>query len=323
MKRSFAIPKVLIGAAFALATNSVLFSMYYVETNPSVRLQAVYIESMVQETEKGEQNDNNADRIQDIDSSLATVVLEEMTEEREMMGPQNMHKGYGFECGKDVDMTRVPQASYALFEMMYGYKAGKLNGMGHRGYRGPMEKGLHLLTKYQVCNYAAIERFRALAVQYNMTRWSAHGGSLMAARCHRSINPWDDDIDITVSSCEGLEKIFAQGGNITARYPEIEQRRHTAQGWVGRLVDSDWILIRGPKGHQNAWFKLKSVVQTKSSDISTSDLAGTDIMCFDHFISKDEKAVMKRTGFEDYCTSRVLLLLCLFVWSSTHSRQSC
>lgn len=240
----------------------------------------------------------NSDRNQEV----SIRVDDDDDEEEELLQqhlPKNMHKNYGFECAEKFDMSKVHPATFSLFDMVFGYTKGQRNTIGHRQYSGSMNAGVQLLSKIQSCNYAALQRFQQLAEEYNITRWSAHGGTLMAAVCHRSMNPWDDDIDFTVSDCAILEKIHANGGNVTAKYPEIPLQRHTAQGWVGKLIDDDWILIKAQPGRKNSWFKLKAVAQARQ--FKGADLMGTDIMCLDKYISDSERGVMKRSGFRDYC----------------------
>jgi hypothetical protein len=220
--------------------------------------------------------------------------------------PKNLHKDYGFACGEQVDIKQVAPSTIPLFEMVYGYNPNGRNGVGHRTYAGPMENGVRLLARLQVCSYAALQRFRQMADEYNITHWSGHGGTLMAAVCHGSMNPWDDDIDITVSSCEPLERIYAQAGNITERYPDMPLKQHTVVGWEGRLLDSDWIIIKGSLGRKGNWYKLKSVAQITA--IPARDLAGMDIMCFDNAISRPESGAMERSGFRASC--KLVLSLC-------------
>ena len=225
--------------------------------------------------------------------------------------PVNIHKHYPLTCGAHVNISSLHPASFGLFEMAYGYTPNSTNTRGHSDYQGPMERGVELVTELQMCLYNALDRWILLANEYNMTRWSAHGGSAMAAVCHRSINPWDDDIDITVSTCQHLKDIFAQGGNIAERYPEMNKGQYSYQRtWEGRLLDDDWMILKASRGPK--WFKLKSVTQALSLPV-TSDLSGLDIMCFDAGISQPELSPMKLSGFRKYCKSS-----CFWLHYSSH-----
>ena len=77
---------------------------------------------------------------------------------------------------------------------------------GHSKYFVLGESVNHL-AQIQTCLYESIERFNRLAKQYKM-RYSAHGGSAMGAVCSHSMNLWDDDIDVTVSSCDKMNDIY-------------------------------------------------------------------------------------------------------------------
>jgi hypothetical protein len=203
-------------------------------------------------------------------------------------------------CGESIPDDAISAFLPPLFEMVYGYTKGRRNYMGHVSYMGSMKDGIKRLIHMQVCSYTLLDKFWDLAAEYNITRWSAHGGSLMGAMCHRSINPWDDDIDITISSCEPLEQIFANATSVAEKYPDMGVAQYTAAGWEGRLIDDDYILIRGPgKRPKSNWFKLKSVRQILK--YPTRDLGGMDIMCFDERISLSERGAMKSSGFRDAC----------------------
>jgi hypothetical protein len=231
-------------------------------------------------------------------------------------GPTNLHKDYPLKCGARPE--HLPSSASGLFEMVHGYlPKRKFNTMGHRNYKGPLEKGVKELSTVQVCSYAALDRFWKLADEYNITRWSAHGGSIMGALCYASINPWDDDLDITVSSCRALDEVFSKSESALVRFPKMDPMQHTITlvsimggkkkhlvnpevlAWEGRALDDDWLLLKGnvPRRRGN-WYKLKSVIEATELFPNTRELGGMDIMCFDSGISYSELFPMESSGFE-------------------------
>jgi hypothetical protein len=219
------------------------------------------------------------------------------------IAPINLHANYGFDCGNKINLEdTVAPSTIPLFEMVSGYSPSRsTNGVGHRMYRGPIENGVMTLTQLQICSYYALQKFQALAEAHNMSRYSAHGGTLMAAVCHRSINPWDDDIDITVSTCEPLARLYASAGSVAARYPAMPVAQYSVKGWEGRLLDDEWILLKGSLGRRGNWYKLKAVSQIEN--MPARDLAGMDIMCFESSISQPEAGPMESSGFRAACKS--------------------
>jgi len=262
---------------------SILFSVYSIPTND--------LEMQGDMPLTGEDSQFQVD----IGSGDLTAVADDDINELSVININQM------KCGDSVPHDAISAFLPPLFEMVYGYNKGRRNAVGHITYTGPMKNGIERLIKLQVCSYTLLDKFWALAAEYNISRWSAHGGTLMGAMCHRSINPWDDDIDITLSSCEALEQIFAKGTNVTEKYPNMVKNQHTVGLWEGRLIDGegdDYVLIRGPKKVEKYnWFKLKAVNQILKQP--TRDLGGMDIMCFDGRISTPEQRPMKSSGFRD------------------------
>ena len=216
--------------------------------------------------------------------------------------PINLHSNFLLDLAsiaslnKDRVSKQVDPSIFGQFEMVHGYSKGQRNGVGHRMYAGPMINGVDILTKLQSYNYAALDRFWELLQDNKNMRFSAHGGTLMGSACHGSINPWDDDIDITVNNCTVLEEVFNKSPLATDTFPDMSQNQHTAAGWIGRAIDKEWILIKGPRSHP--WYKLKSITQI--NDIPNPDLSGMDIMCFGNGISRPERTPMKKSGYQEY-----------------------
>jgi len=60
-----------------------------------------------------------------------------------------------------------------------------------------------------------LDRWSKLAADVGIDRWAAHGGSIISAKCFQSINPWDDDIDVSIPSCGKLDSIWAASPNVS------------------------------------------------------------------------------------------------------------
>jgi hypothetical protein len=220
--------------------------------------------------------------------------------------PLNLHKHFSFDCGALINVsTYMHPATYGLLHLIHGYdeRPNVWNRIGHAKYQGSIEKGIEFLGRTQTCLYYTLERFWVLARELGITRWAAHGGTAMGATCHNSMDPWDDDIDITLGSCETLQNIFSD--TKYQNYPQLEGR-----GWEGRRIDDDFILIRkiNPGGctkkNPECWYKLKSLMEKKK--MPSAELSGVDIMCFDESISHPERGPMARSGFRDYRTSQMI-----------------
>lgn len=223
--------------------------------------------------------------------------------------PMNIHSKFHPTCSgeteanyphhTDIDFQRVLTAFY---DMVFGYDPrARVHQMGHFSHQGPAKVGLKQLERVQHCQYYVLEQFWKLAKKYNITRWSAHGGTALAAVCHRSINPWDDDIDITVSSCGALNQIWDMSNpNISRVYPDLDPIQYGSnQPFDARLLDSDWILMKGNWGDRVNWFKLKSIVQSQIG-MTGKELSGMDIQCIDAGVSKWEKGPQKQSGYWEY-----------------------
>jgi hypothetical protein len=83
------------------------------------------------------------------------------------------------------------------------------------------------------------------------------------------------------------------------KYPDMNPTQHTVKGWEGRVLDEEWLLLKGSLGLRGNWYKLKSVAQIK--EMPARDLGGMDIMCFDDSISLPEIGPMESSGFRAAC----------------------
>lgn len=155
----------------ALLFLSLGLNIYYGYTVTS----SYHVDSTGQEVEAEAKNNNNSQ------SSTTTV-----------FSSFNKHFNFGkFTCGQQISVDQIPPETLAQYEMVYGYNEKSThNQVGHNFVRGPMSNGVELILYLQVCSYTLLNRFWDLAKEHNITRWSAHGGALMGAMCHSSINPW-------------------------------------------------------------------------------------------------------------------------------------
>ena len=211
--------------------------------------------------------------------------------------PLNLHKNISMECGKyPASLENFHPSIRPMLEMGTLFDPNAThNKLGHQYYRGNSSDGLLLAGFMQSCAYFNLKRFWKFADEINITRWSAHGGTAMGAYCHGSMNPWDDDLDITLANCTEIDVVFDKLGNVSDVYPEIKKRNYSSKTWIGRLLDKDWILIKG----RGEYYKLKSVAEIKSRP--NHDLGGMDIMCFpDLVVPEKERIAMEKSGFKDF-----------------------
>ena len=161
-----------------------------------------------------------------------------------------------------------------------------------------------LLLK-QSCLYDVLTRWNQLAMDLGISRWVVHGGSSIGAKCYGGMNPWDDDIDITVFDCQALDELWKNGEpNITSRHPTLDERSHSMNNrhakWDSRLIASagdDLILTRGDICCN--WYKLLTVseaFQWKPGD----NIGGMDIECKSRGSSSREKNTQRKSNWTDY-----------------------
>ena len=225
-------------------------------------------------------------------------------------GPKNMHAKFPNRCDAHFNTTSILPYSYRLYDIINGPQSadnmtdaddsslldfGNViipKASGHASYKGggTLRDNVYHLAQLQTCLYESVDRFGALAKEYNITRWAAHGGSAMAAICSHSMNLWDDDIDVTVSSCRGINLIYDSSQDVI----------DTQNGFIGKVLPGDepWILYKKqfPKAYR---FKLKPRSQFTVIP-NNEDVSGLDIMCFDEGITANEVQPLQKSGFRDY-----------------------
>ncbi|KAL7463520.1 hypothetical protein ACHAXS_003881, partial [Conticribra weissflogii] len=118
------------------------------------------------------------------------------------------------------------------------------------------------LIEVQVCMYNNLVRWNALAKELGITNWATHGGSAIGAKCYGGLNPWDDDIDITIQNCSKLDDLWNSSEADIAKYhptlnPKSYFKNESGILWEPRLIKPDLLLLRGSLSFR--WYKLKTI----------------------------------------------------------------
>lgn len=165
---------------------------------------------------------------------------------------------------------------------------GTAPAVGGQHNHGSMKK--EDLHRVQVCQYHSLDVFRRLASRLDF-RWTLGAGSLIGGHCYASMNPWDDDIDVSVSR-DGASKIRRMWDKLDP----APQYRHDAN-WDQRFVFNRTFLLYRHLPSANNWlfFKLKPVVQ-KDELPHLRDLSGLDIF----YNSPFENPFLKKSGISEY-----------------------
>jgi hypothetical protein len=110
-------------------------------------------------------------------------------------------------------------------------------------------KDLVGLTRLQACTYSLLDEWSDLARRHSIQPWAAHGGSAIGARCFGSMNPWDDDIDISIWDCSALDRLWSEGRLVNETYPELDPKEYSVdaphQTFEPRLIEGDLLLLKG------------------------------------------------------------------------------
>ena len=141
------------------------------------------------------------------------------------MSPVNLHRhwprscGWGSSAGFAHNLSELPAAYVRTVETM------AMRRLAHwgNGEHDPLAASRHRSTgppdvlraaRVQACLYTTLDAWAQLAREENI-RWSASGGSLLAAWCYNSMAVWDDDIDISVpeEDCKKLDAIWRKAGS--------------------------------------------------------------------------------------------------------------
>lgn len=151
----------------------------------------------------------------------------------------------------------------------------------HGGGDSDVSKLLHV----QSCQYANLVRFQTLVNEFNVTKWSVVGGSIIGAQCYDGMVPWDDDIDIAVMDCAFLDALFETLSHDPTEfdYDSLTTAKFTTLNYEGRRLDSEWDLFRClvPFAYLGT-FKLRHRSTPRWGDMGGIDIACTDRCLHSH-----------------------------------------
>jgi len=169
----------------------------------------------------------------------------------------------------------------------------------NRNNHGHADMGLF---KTQICQYDALNRWHQLSKQLGITQWTVHGGSTMGAKCFDAMNPWDDDIDLTVLDCSPLSDLWSKSdSNISHHYPDLNPKSHSMKGYFeSRLIGDGLILSKGTAICK--WYKLMTVEEAymwKPKGL----IMGMDIECMNWNLSPRERTTQHRSGWSEHMRS--------------------
>jgi hypothetical protein len=210
---------------------------------------------------------------------------------------RNLHDNFPLQCGQSPAWL-YPSIDPLVNLYMSDREAAKkhkyrFNEGGHAGGLANISE----LSQTQVCLYDTLHRWRALAKKHNIKDWAAHGGTLIGATCFGAMDPWDDDLDLTMHNCSALDNLFMNGGNVSKAYPDLPKDRYSmhnsAATWDARLVEDDLLLIKG--GICCPWYKLFHV-QHAFRMKKGGQIGGIDIECLERGSAR-EKAPKRTSGW--------------------------
>lgn len=204
------------------------------------------------------------------------------------------------ECGGKYSDSRAPRELYAYAHWAHG----NLPNSGGNSHHAHGHYSVGLLYRIQICQFAALKAWSKLAEQHNITRWAAQSGSLVGCECYQGLNPWDDDIDITVSRrhTHTMGRLWTNA-EITTDFERSE--------WSQRyLLNRSFLLYRRVTlginskarngiNRRQEWFKLVPTAQAMA--FPTKDVSGIDITL--EYITEYERACQKASGYTRYINS--------------------
>jgi len=146
----------------------------------------------------------------------------------------------------------------------------------------------------QICQYEALDIFRGLAEQYNISRWAASAGSLIGAQCYSSMNPWDDDIDVVVSN-QHIKAFDALWASAAPGEPQF----HHDHNWEQRFLLNRTTLFYKRVG--SSIFKLMPTALKAGPLGMSGDLGGLDV-----YVDRHDSA-LTHSGFQTYLDGNEVL----------------
>jgi hypothetical protein len=107
------------------------------------------------------------------------------------------------------------------------------------------------------------------------------------------MNPWDDDIDITVHPCSALENLWNNGISIdeyAKRAPTWDANWESKWLVTNVVAKSTTVMFRYVGNAK--WYKLKLATDTANKH----DLGGIDIACVNNDIDANERRAQHNSG---------------------------
>lgn len=162
---------------------------------------------------------------------------------------------------------------------------GDTPGNGHHNHGSYSNEYLY---KIQVCQYDALNIFWKIATRYQITRWMSIAGTVIGTRCFSSMNPWDDDIDITIAK-KDRDKFYTFWNSLAPTKDFYHD-----QNWVQRYMKGNEYVVY--KYQYRDWFKIR-YARIHEQIPKLSDLSGIDVFIEDTKTAEMEK---KLSGYTDY-----------------------
>eukprot|EP00571_Detonula_confervacea_P017764 CAMPEP_0172311790 /NCGR_PEP_ID=MMETSP1058-20130122/15777_1 /TAXON_ID=83371 /ORGANISM="Detonula confervacea, Strain CCMP 353" /LENGTH=718 /DNA_ID=CAMNT_0013025081 /DNA_START=122 /DNA_END=2275 /DNA_ORIENTATION=- len=219
----------------------------------------------------------------------------------------NLHAAFPIQCGQ---LPQQEQANTSVLSKIYDiilrdapfapkYRI-NFNPVNHNP--AGFAEDPTLLYQTQVCSYENLARWNVLSQQLNISDWALHGGAAMGGKCFGAMNPWDDDIDLTIGNCSALDSMWDKAErNISKSFPHLDEGSYSMNNsgaiWDPRLIEGDLLLIKGDKCCP--WYKFMTIKEA-SMWKKGSPITGIDMECMDRGLSAREGHTKRKSGWREH-----------------------